>query len=243
MSIEAQLRNAAPSWAALLAVGPDGVDWIVAPPLPSGSATPAIIVRVGADKWFLFVSERTPGEKLPQRCPELHINPNSRFCLGRASYHVDRPAEVEAFWQALGEYLVNQHHAARRRRWPAGRWLSHGPDAADRQAEVEALAAAHGLDAEYAACMENDEGWIAEKVRAGGRITMGQECPRGCVDGDGEPVPFRKCDRRAVLQRILKLELARRAGERSFFQALRGRGISCCGRIDGCPLAHARTKQ
>lgn len=239
MTLIAALREAAPPWATLLATGPEGVDWIVAPPLPSGSATPATIVRVEAEEKYLFASERTPGERLPKLCPELHINPDASFCLGRQLYDVGRSEQVEGFWQALGEYLVNQHHAARRRRWPAGRWLSHGPEAADRQAEAEVLAARNGLATDYAACLENDEGWIAARVRLDGRIPRNGDCPRECRDVRGEPVRFRDCAKRPVLQRLVKLERARRAAEQAYFAMLRRRGTICCGRIDGCPLGQA----
>lgn len=233
-----KLIEAAPPWAALLARrGASEVDWIAAPPLPSGTATPAVIVRTSIEGGLVYAAEAAPGTQLPVRCPELHINADSSFCLGRRAYRTRDTAEVAIFWQDLGEFLVNIHHALRRRRWPAGRWLSHGPIAADRQAEAEAAAAAIGMAKDYALCLEAGEGWVADGARrARGRIAAKAPCPRGCRDALGHTVPFRACQHRADIQAMVTAERARRIAQANYFRSLRLAGAACCGRIAGCPL-------
>lgn len=233
--------DAAPPWAALLAANAAHTDWIAAPPLPGGDPTPATILRVVARVGWIYVCEREPGTRLPQCCPELHVNGDSSFCLARRGYRVADPGEVAAFWQDLGEFLVNQRHAARRGRWPAGRWLSHGPDAANRQVEAEAIAARLGIGDDYAACLEADEGWIAEMARLPGRrIGRSEPCPRGCRDGAGRKVPHRQCRHGSAIQRIVAIERSRRAAHDVYFGALRRSGRKCCGRVQGCPLGDGR---
>lgn len=241
MTADGPLRDAAPPWAALLHVDGEGCVWIAAPPLPSGTPTTATLVRTTVGGSFISASESKPGTRLPASCPELHVNPDASFCLARRSYRITRDTDVSAFWQDLGEFLVNQHHAARRGRWPAGRWLSHGPVAADRQAEAEAAAFRIGFDAEYEACLEADEGWIADRARLPhARIPRAGPCPRGCQDDASRPIPFRACRHGAVIQRIVDAERSRRAAQAAYFGALRRLGTKCCGRIPGCPLDEER---
>lgn len=237
---DALLSEAAPAWAALLARSGDATDWIAAPALPSGARTAATFVRVRSATGALVASERTPGERLPRRCPELHVNGDSSFCLGRWTYPALDRSSVARFWQDLGEYLVGQHHAARRGRWPAGRWLSHGPDAADRQAEAEAIAAEIGIEDEYTACLEGEENWIARAAATGGGFAPGAACPRGCRDADGRAFPLRRCRHRARLQRLVAAERRRRAAEADFFGSLRRAKVRCCDRVEGCPLKRGR---
>lgn len=232
------LKAAAPDWAACLGDGPAATDWISAPTLPSGAPVPAFVIRVAIDGGLLFAAERDPGTRLPRWCPELHVNPDASFCLGRRLYGADDPADVAAFWQALGEFLVAQHHVARRGRWPAGRWLSHGEDAADRQDDAETGAAAAGFAREYASCLEFDEGWFAEQARSGRpRVARDAPCPRDCRDDRGRVVRFAHCRHRGALQRVVAAERARRAAQDRYFAAARRSGRTCCRRVEGCPLA------
>ena len=237
MNAYERLCGTAPAWAGLLPARDNGLSWIVAPPLPSGSPTPATLIRTIIDGGRVLVAECEPGTRLPKCCPELHINSDSSFCLGRRSYRTGDSGATSAFWQDLGEFLVNQHHAARRKRWPAGRWLSHGPIAADLQAQAEEAAAKAQVDDEYAACLEADEGWIAESARAKRRIiARAAPCPRGCRDQDGRHIAFGLCKRSCLLQKIVIAERARRAAQRGYFRALGRNGVKCCGRVTGCPL-------
>lgn len=237
MSGFAALRAAAPSWALLLADGAACTDWIAGPPLPSGGAVPATIVRVMDEGGFLFASERDPGTRLPIRCPELHIVRGSGFCLGYGDYRSDSPVDAGAFWQDLGEFLVNQHHAARRGRWPAGRWISHGEAAARLQFEAEELASGLGVDAAYSDCIENDEGWIAEAARGAGRRIRGLTvCPVGCLDGAGRAADLVDCGHLAPVRRLVTVERGRRSAQSDHYRMLRREGVVCCGRMPRCPL-------
>ncbi|MBB3693537.1 E2 domain-containing protein [Sphingomonas sp. BK580] len=239
MTLGDALSASAPPWAAPLGAG--GCEWIVAPPLPSGAVVPATLVRMWTEDGFMRVGERSPGTRLPRRCPELHVNGDSSFCLGRRGYRVEDAGELAVFWQDLGEWLVNEQRAERRGRWPAGRWLSHGPAAADRQADAEAGAAAIGMADEYARCIEVDDGWFAERLKEGGRrVRRGAACPRGCLDLTGSPVRFDACRHRASVERVLAAERARRQAEADYFAAARRAGYRCCGRMPGCPLIDRR---
>lgn len=238
MSGTASLRRTAPQWAVPLGDASGAVDWIAAPPLPSGTPVTAYVVRTSIDQGCLVAAERAPGSRLPRWCPELHLNPDSSFCLGRRLFAANDDHEAAAFWQSLGEFLVAQHHAERRSRWPAGRWLSHGPAAADRQLEAEAAAAAAGFGPDYADCLERDEGWFAVQAQSfHGRLASGAACPRSCRDVHGRPIPVSRCRRRGALKRIVAAERARRAAHHAFFEAARAAGMTCCGRVAGCPLA------
>lgn len=233
----AVLRGAAPPWAALIGEGEAAADFIAGPPLPDGDAVPATIVQVsGMDGW-LSVSERKPGTRLPERCPELHVNEDSSFCMARRGYRCGDAADADVFWQDLGEYLVNQHFAGRRGQWPVGRWLSHGPVAADRQVDAEKLAAELGVAGAYSDCLENDEGWIADAVRSRvPKVPRSLACPIGCRKADGMIAALGDCGHRAPVQRLVAAERARRAAQGAYFAALRRRNRRCCGRVRNCPL-------
>ncbi len=231
------LRAAAPSWATRM--GGDGAvsDWFAAPPLPSGVRMTPVIVRTDASYGVLSASERFAGTWLPKSCPELHVNADSTFCIGRRAYRIARELEVALFWRNLGEYLVNQHYASRQGRWPAGRWLSHGPRAADLQAQAEEAAASVGFAAEYAKCLECDEGWIADRVRDGlERSGSSTACPRRCQTSQGSGAVLADCPRRRVLRRVVAVERRRRVAQDDYYDGLRRRGATCCGRVAGCPL-------
>lgn len=239
MKLKAALAAAAPTWAVPLPGG--ACEWIVAPPLPSGAVVPATVVRMWTECGFVRVAERRPGTRLPRRCPELHVNDDASFCLARRAYGVDDAADLVGFWQDLGEWLVNEQRAERRGRWPLGRWLSHGPVAADRQADAEAGAAAIGMSDEYAICLEMDEGWFADRLKGDGRrLRAGVACPRGCLDEHGSPVLLSRCRHRAAVERVLAAEHARRVAEARYIAMARRHGYTCCGRMPGCPLIDRR---
>lgn len=232
------LRDAAPAWAVHLGSTAEGADFIAAPPLPSGAPVAATILRVVEQGGELSVSERQPGERLPVTCPELHIVGDSSFCLGINSHRTGSETDARRFWQALGEFLVNQHHAARRGRWPVGRWLSHGPIAARRQLEAEALAGSMGVAPRYADCLENDEGWIADLASSrDGRIPISAPCPIGCRDGSAQPASVGSCGHFPQVRRIVAIERERRAAQDSYYRMLKRNGGVCCGRVPGCPMA------
>ena len=227
----ALLSTMSPDWAKRLGPG-NASEWLAAPPLPSGAAVPPFMLRIRSDEGALVVSERTIGDRLPARCPELHVNRNSTFCIARRGFAARSRTDAAAFWQTLGEYLVNQTYAERRGRWPAGRWLSHGSEAADAQLVAETEARAAGVAEDYALWLESGEGWLADFFpnERSGR-------PLGCVDAEGQAITLRSCVHRGAVGRLLDAEARRRAAEREFFDYLRQCGDRCCGRVAGCPLA------
>ncbi|HET6523176.1 E2 domain-containing protein [Sphingopyxis sp.] len=235
---ESVLAAQAPAWAACLFSGARS-EWLAAPPQPSGVAVPPFQLRITEDDGQLIVAERTLGDRLPASCPELHVNRNGTFCIARRSFAARHHTDVVAFWQNLGQYLVNQTYAERRGVWPAGRWLSHGPDAADAQIEAETSAATAGLGEDYAQWLEAGEGWLAQffpNANSGRPRVRGATCPLGCVDGKDQPLALRHCPHRTAVDHILVAESRRRAAERAFFDSLRALGDTCCGRVAGCPL-------
>lgn len=230
----------APPWATCLVPGAAMSEWIAAPPLPSGNRIPAYILRITLEDGWLSVAERRLGDRLPARCPELHVNGGGSFCLARWVHSGRRPDGVRAFWQSLGEYLVNQHHAARHRYWPVGRWLSHGPAAANAQAVAEEAAAGAGLSNVYAAWLEGGEGWISRYFPEGGRplpLLGNDPCPEACDGCAGQPNAMRDCPKRPAIKRMLVAEAERRRAQTAHFAYLRAEGVTCCGRVDGCELA------
>lgn len=225
----------APDWAMLIGRGETSARWLAAPLLPSGDRVPAFFLRIWDEGGLLAVAEAVPGTRLPIVCPELHIPEEGAFCLARGYHPVASPSAVADFWQVLGEYLVNQHFAARRRRWPAGRWLSHGPKAVTAQFAAERAARSAGLAEDYSLYLENGEGWIGQAVDARAP-RRGDPCPRGCSSDSGGVTSFGRCPHRRVILKVLSAERERQRSERIYFDAMRCSGVTCCGRIDGCPL-------
>lgn len=217
-----------PSWATVIGQDAGSARVLARPPLDSGAIAPAYDLTLRYGETDIIVSETVPGSRLPTRCPDLHIMDKGVFCLGLEDNLLLSPVEAAAFWKRLGDYLVGQHYAARRRKWPAGRWLSHGPAAAKAQLEAEALAQKYGWVEDYANALENNEGWIAAAVNEAGDLST--RCP--CTI----PHPKRRCPKRHAVSKIVAAERQRRAGEARHFEALAQLGVKCCGRIDGCPL-------
>lgn len=234
------LADAVPDWIEVVEAGASRLRVIARAPLPSGAADAAtdLTVRLGAGD--VAVSETVVGTRLPARCPELHVVEGGDFCLGVEADRLDDPEEAALFWHRLGDFLRNQRYAARHRRWPAGRWMSHGPNAAIAQMRAERMAAENGWAEEYADGIENGRGWMGGELprrhRDGGLVNARTPCPRGCRRRDRTPVLRRNCGRRAALEALILLEHARRAAERDYIAGLRAAGTTCCGRVDGCPL-------
>ncbi|MEH3036187.1 MAG: hypothetical protein PGN23_06805 [Sphingomonas adhaesiva] len=230
-----------PPW--VQTVGDDGAALrvIATAPLPSGDLDAPIDLTIRRVPGGVTVGETVVGTRLPERCPELHVVDGGTFCLGIEEDTLDDPNEAERFWNRLGDYLRNQRYAERHRRWPAGRWLSHGAAAAGSQLEAERIAAECGWAEEYADAIENGRGWLAEELprpaKHGGLVNARTPCPRGCRRRDGAPVLRRSCSQRAALERLVLAERERRAAGDRFIESLRRDGLACCGRVDGCPLA------
>jgi hypothetical protein len=226
--------HAVPDWVTVLAEETQSARIIARPPVRSGAVNSAydLIIRHGAGG--LEVSETVIGSRLPRQCPELHIKAEGIFCLSREANSLATRAEADQFWVRLGDYLVDQHAAERRRQWPAGRWMSHGNAAADYQEAAEAIAAKNGWDADYAHAIENDEGWIAAALRRGVGPPGTSTCP--CSRDGGFGTRRHRCKRRRSVESIIVAEHRRRRAERDHLNGLYMQGLRCCGRIDGCQL-------
>ncbi|HAJ48788.1 MAG TPA: hypothetical protein DCL54_19595 [Alphaproteobacteria bacterium] len=93
------------------------------------------------------VREAVVGCRLPSWCPDRHINADGSFCLSWAEAEpltIDSLENAQRWWAALFGFLKRQRIAERARRWPMGRSRAHGPDAAQAEAEAEAIAGSLG---------------------------------------------------------------------------------------------------
>lgn len=229
-----------PDWVRVDAVDAEGMRVTAQARLPSGLRDGPVELRIRSEGGVLAVREVVVGSTLPACCPELHVVLGGDFCLGAESDGHFDAEQREAFWRRLEDFLLNQRYARRHRRWPAGRWLSHGPTAALSQLKAERLAAANGWREEYADALENRRGWLASALprpnRRGGLVNGRTACPRGCRRRDGAPMLRRKCPKRADLETLVLIERARREAEARYVNTLRAAGVACCGRVDGCPL-------
>ena len=228
-------RHPAPDWASVLAAEDTTARILARARLPSGLPAEAYDLTLRRVGEKLVVRETTPGTRLPVQCPELHIQAEGAFCLGRDANKLDTELSAALFWRRLGDFLVHQHHAARRRKWPAGRWLSHGHDAADAQLAAEEVASKIGWKNDYADALENDRGWIADAVRRGVGPPGVSACPCEARLERSERGK-RRCPHRRSAERIVKAERRRRNAEREYLDLLFACGVRCCGRVDGCGL-------
>lgn len=215
------------------------MDVIASPPAPDG--TPGsdwrLTVEIGE---FLVVRETVSGDRLPAFCPELHVNLGGDFCLGLEAFASCSEPDVKRFWKATGEFLNNQEFAAKHGYWPSGRWLSHG-DGADHQQEAERIAAEAAWADEYAAWIENQEGWLAGPLPRLSKdrsrlVNARSPCPRGCRARRGRIIVRSGCRHRVAVEGIIRIEYARQAAERDFFESLYRKEKRCCRRMRTCPL-------
>jgi hypothetical protein len=229
-----------PDWIRVVRWSPSALELIAAPLRLGGEPGPEWQLTVDTGE-HLVVHEAVIGTRLPSFCPELHVNEDGAFCIGYRDYARACKQDIREFWDDLNAYLLNQDYASRRSAWPSGRWLSHGI-AADYQLEAERLAKEAGWEAEYAAWLENKEGWLAgplprlskDKSRL---VNARTPCPRGCKSRLGRIIVRRACKKRQLLETLIHEEYARRAAEHRFFENIFRKKKRCCRRIMGCPLA------
>ena len=225
-----------PAWVKVLGRSANQLELVAAPLSPSGRPAAGWHLTISTGR-ELEARELVPGTRLPAFCPELHIEEGGKFCLGNRSY---APASATAFWKDLAAFLHNQDYAARRQCWPTGQWLSHG-HAVDHQEQAERAAAEAGWSGEYAAWLENGEGWLAGPLprlsRDKSRLVNARSlCPRGCRTRRGRPIVRAACRQRSLLESLIKAEYARQSAERDFFAELHRNNKTCCRRMPGCPL-------
>lgn len=94
----------------------------------------------------LSVKELVPN-KLPDFCPQLHINSDGTFCLGwdgEINGKITDQASAQAWWQRLHNFLRLQERAKIKKTWPSKEW-AHG-QAAPYQQKAEHIANLLGKD-------------------------------------------------------------------------------------------------
>ena len=236
MSILADiLVQAAPSWATIKVIDEMRLRASVTPPLLSGAPGDQFDLVIDTGVSEVAVSEEVVGKRLPQACPERHINYGGSFCLGYRRAAVASRQQAEAFWQTLRGYLLAQQFAERHGRWPAGRGLSHGIEAADNQIKAELAAARCDLSSEYTAALDHRVGWLAGQLP---EIYTAESCdPSGAAQlCKGSRLGLvRDCFKCNALAELVYYERARRAADAVFVQMARAL-IPCCMTMLHCPL-------
>jgi len=203
-----------------------------------------------------YAREASP-DKLPGYCPQLHINPDSTFCMGwggAADLKVTDEESAREWWSRLHGYLRLQHRAKRLRRWPGKEW-AHG-DAARHQHYAEQHASLLGEDFTRDLEAQNIRvsAWnrllpshgrllrvyrdntliytVSEKL--GRVLNTRQKCV--CLEGDVKRHRrLRSCSGHAKAAAGLALSIWEWAqAEEKFWAAVQTR--KCCGQMDGCHL-------
>lgn len=67
--------------------------------------------------------------RLPNFCPERHINNNGIFCLywdGDKVIHVNDETSAIEWWETLIRFLMQQERATKLRKWPDNNFWAHG---------------------------------------------------------------------------------------------------------------------
>lgn len=203
--------------------------------------------------------ERQVGSKLPNFCPDRHINSDGSFCLGWGENNpntIDGVDAARTWWSALGRYLAHQVSAAKSRRWP-GRQndRAHG-DAAKYQAEAEAAADRLGVAFtecakanEYSARLDDRPGHSRLELWQGGkrlaRVSIRAQQLVGehtiCPCNSAARVAITDCGNHAkdLVDFAVALFLWKEK-EREFMQELASQGVECCGTLSSCGLRDAK---
>lgn len=199
--------------------------------------------------------ERSP-RRLPDRCPERHINEDGWFCMNWALGDPHPVLDLQAargWWSLLLSYLERQETASRLRKWP-GPTRAHG-DAAGFQSRAEQIAT--GFGTAFARDMKNGVFKVVANQKRGRRrielLRVGKRVnrislPSGTLVNPRFPCPCDSADprRRAIdecgahgpeLAQFIAALYQWRTLENRFIRNLRDRGGKCCGTLDTCPLA------
>jgi hypothetical protein len=207
-------------------------------------------VTINAVLPAVSVRETAP-DRLPDFCPERHINRGGSFCMTsptHAPLEVNSPEDAGIWWSKLLAFLRLQERAQRLRRWPDHMAWAHGC-AADAQHDAECAARELGPRYEHALArrtlsvtqkrgasgdfleLRSDGRWLYAVWEKARRVaTLKQPCL--C----GSKVQIRACGNhaRAAVNLVFALQ-SWRIKEESFWRA--HHGTVCCGTMDDCPLA------
>ncbi len=215
------------------------------PALDGGVTGASFALTIKNEDGRIVVLETMPGAVLPAACPERHINRSSTFCIGlEAGNHIANSESAQQWWAWLEEFLKCQQWAAKYRRWPPGRWLSHGGAGIDHLA-MEKIAEELGWEEEVKLAIEHKEGWLAGELprhRKNSEMLVNQRlpCPRGCLKRKGKHshrVLRRKCPHKHQVSMLVKHENSRRKQEAEFVKEFLAKGFVCCGTMNKCPFA------
>ena len=229
------LTETTPQWASTTAIDDARLRADVSPPRLSGAPGDRFDLVIDTCSPEATVSEAVIGTRLPPTCPERHINYDGSFCLGLRRSPVTSREQGEAFWQTLRGYLLAQQFAERHGRWPAGRGLSHGIEAADSQIAAEQAAACCGLSPDYAAALDYGVGWLAARLP---EIHAVDTCDHALAP---QPVAENRlglvqdCATCNSIAELLLHERARRAADATFVRMARLMR-PCCETMPHCPL-------
>ncbi len=207
----------------------------VAPPRLSGAPGERFELVIDTHLPEAVVSEALVGARLPRTCPERHINGDGTFCLGLRRGAVKTQADADMFWGTLRGYLLAQQFAERHGRWPAGRGLSHGFEAADSQIAAEQAASRCGLSEAYAVALDFKTGWLAGALP---RLEQGDTCDHSTSSGpnaDGAIEINLSCSICDALADLIAHERARRDADAAFVHIARLMR-PCCKTMPECPL-------
>ena len=211
------------------------------PPRASGTPGEVTELRIWRRDETLSVSEAMVGSRFPKACPERHINFGGSFCLGLdAGQNLSSNNAAREWWDKLASFLDCQAFAAKHRRWPPEKGLSHG-NAAHYQLAAERAADQLGLLQQYRDAVDHETGWLADPLprvtRELDRLINGRAaCPRGCLDKRAAPILRRQCQKKALMASLVYAERHRREEEAEFTRSFIKKGFACCGTMDGCPF-------
>lgn len=217
------------------------------------------MLAVDATRVTPTVREALP-DRLPSFCPQRHVNDNATFCMNWQTAEpviVTTPAEASDWWARLLAFLRKQEIASRTRRWPGAEW-AHGEAAARAQQIIETSAARLGAKFEEALANGRLRTERRRSGAAGGRFirvfdlgtplysvwvderriaTQRQICICGT-----SLLPVGACADHS--KHAVRLALALHSlplAESAFWDHFKGQ--SCCGTMDGCPLAESSPNQ
>ncbi|KAB0682046.1 E2 domain-associated cysteine-rich protein [Aureimonas leprariae] len=230
----------------------------VRPLLDSGASGPTFLLEIAEVSDTLIAREAAP-VNLPCFCPERHINSGGTFCL---YWDEDEPLsfstrpDIELWWGKLLIFLHRQIVAGRLRRWPGkGDARAHGQEASRFQKRAEI--AASKLGPSFETVLREDR-LTTRTVRGKGSrrlrllldgkkiatlneerqqiMTLRSRCR--CERSNHRRLPLTACEDHAGALADLGMSVRGRVeAERRFFEFFAEAKVTCCGTMDGCPLA------